>query len=133
MRGGTNRLSARAVESLKTTGIFTDGGGLYLRVKSATSKSWIFVWHIAGRRRELGLGSARDVSLARARDRAREARDLVAEGRDPAAIKKVTHALPTFGDVADQFIALRSDLPPKKWTGLSRSALGLGWADVAQG
>jgi hypothetical protein len=25
------------------------------------------------------------------------------------------------------------DLPPNKWTGLSRSALGLGWADIAQG
>jgi len=25
------------------------------------------------------------------------------------------------------------DPPPKKWTGLSRSALGLGWTDVAQG
>jgi putative restriction endonuclease len=24
-------------------------------------------------------------------------------------------------------------LPPEKWTGLSRSAFGLGWADVAQG
>src|SRR5665213_2457023 len=24
------------------------------------------------------------------------------------------------------------DLPPKKWTGLSRSAFHLGWADVAQ-
>jgi hypothetical protein len=28
---------------------------------------------------------------------------------------------------------LIDDLPPKKWTGLSRSALGLGWADVSQG
>jgi len=27
----------------------------------------------------------------------------------------------------------RVDPPPKKWTGLSRSALGLGWTDVAQG
>ena len=26
-----------------------------------------------------------------------------------------------------------SDLPPKRWTGLSRSAFSLGWADVAQG
>jgi hypothetical protein len=26
-----------------------------------------------------------------------------------------------------------SDLPPKKWTGLGGSALGFGWADVAQG
>ena len=25
------------------------------------------------------------------------------------------------------------DLPPKRWTGLSRSAFSLGWADVAQG
>jgi hypothetical protein len=24
------------------------------------------------------------------------------------------------------------DLPPNKWTGLSRSTLGVGWADVAQ-
>ena len=29
--------------------------------------------------------------------------------------------------------AEQGDLPPNKWTGLSRSALGLGWADVAQG
>ena len=29
-------------------------------------------------------------------------------------------------------ITQRNDLPPEKWTGLSRSALGLGRADVAQ-
>jgi transposase InsO family protein len=28
---------------------------------------------------------------------------------------------------------LLNDLPPEKWTGLSGSAFGLGWADVAQG
>ena len=27
---------------------------------------------------------------------------------------------------------LRFDLPPRKWTGLSRSAFGLGGADIAQ-
>jgi hypothetical protein len=26
----------------------------------------------------------------------------------------------------------RTDLPPKKWTGLGRFALGVGWADIAQ-
>ncbi len=28
---------------------------------------------------------------------------------------------------------IQFDPPPKKWTGLGRSTLGLGWADVAQG
>jgi len=29
-------------------------------------------------------------------------------------------------------VAARGDLPPQKWTGLSRSAFGLGGADIAQ-
>jgi hypothetical protein len=51
------------VELLKESGFYADGHGLYLRVGSATSRSWVFVWHERGKRREMGLGSLVAVSL----------------------------------------------------------------------
>ena len=37
-------------------------------------------------------------------------------------------------DRRDQVVlATKFDLPPNQWTGLSRSALGVGWTDIAQG
>lgn len=120
MRGATNRLSARAVASFKTKGVFADGAGLYLRVKHATSKSWIFVWHDAGRRRELGLGSTNYVSLARAREQAREVREAIADGKDPAVLRKAEKGVPTFGHMADAFIkarapSIKSDKSIARW------------------
>jgi hypothetical protein len=38
-----------------------------------------------GRQREFGLGAARDIPLARAREIATAYRQALAEGRDPAA------------------------------------------------
>jgi integrase len=60
-----------------------DGHGLYLRVADGGSKGWIFRYQLAGRRREMGLGSAATFSLVEARDRARQARQCVAENIDP--------------------------------------------------
>ena len=37
-----NRLSARAVATDKKPGLKADGGGLYLQVSPALTKSWIF-------------------------------------------------------------------------------------------
>jgi NADP-dependent 3-hydroxy acid dehydrogenase YdfG len=34
---------------------------------------------------------------------------------------------------SDESVEAAVDLPPKKWTGLSRSTLHIGWADVSQG
>ena len=73
-------------------GVHGDGGGLYLRVKPDGRASWTLRYQIAGVRRDLGLGRARGpgaVSLAEARGKAVEARRLVAEGRDPLAVREV--------------------------------------------
>ncbi len=51
-----NRLTARKVETVKTPGYLKDGGGLFLQVGETGSKSWIFEFRFAGRRREMGLG-----------------------------------------------------------------------------
>jgi len=55
-------------------GILHDGGGLYLRVAAAGSRSWVFRFQLAGKRRDMGLGSYPEISLAEARSRATEHR-----------------------------------------------------------
>jgi hypothetical protein len=83
------------------------------------------MWKLAGRRREMGLGSARDVPLVRARELAAECRAIVAAGRDPlqarVASKTAERAIPTFGACADEFIAAkqaewRNDKHRAQWT-----------------
>jgi hypothetical protein len=77
-----NKLSARKVETLTAPGRHSDGGGLYPAISESGARSWLFMFKKAGRRREMGLGSARAVPLSVARTRAAEARQHVASGRD---------------------------------------------------
>lgn len=60
-----------------------DGCGLFLRVRPAGEKDWLFKYTFDGRRCKLGLGSYRDVSLKVARTEADRARELVARCIDP--------------------------------------------------
>ncbi|MBV1692404.1 Arm DNA-binding domain-containing protein [Novosphingobium sp. G106] len=66
-----NRLTAMQAAKLKTPGKHADGGGLYLLV-DGSRRSWIFRYTWRERERSLGLGSARDLSLAKAREMAAE-------------------------------------------------------------
>jgi hypothetical protein len=78
-----SRLKPLTVERVKTVGMHADGGGLYLQVKAATAKSWIFRFVQDGRERHMGLGSASTFTLAEAREAARECRKLLHAGIDP--------------------------------------------------
>ncbi len=73
------KLAAVSLNKLKD-GWHNDGNGLYLFARGA-SKTWVFRYlgH-DGRRKHMGLGSLRAVSLSRARDAARELR---AQLKDP--------------------------------------------------
>lgn len=77
------RLSALKVSRVTKPGMYADGGGLYLQVTSGAAKSWIFRYKMAGKSREMGLGSLSAVSLADARQRAAECRSLRQAGIDP--------------------------------------------------
>jgi integrase len=78
----TERLRARVVEQTKKPGYHSDGDGLVLRVAEGT-KGWLYRYKANGKVREMGLGPVRDVTLAEAREAAREARRLRRAGVDP--------------------------------------------------
>lgn len=87
MARGINKLSARAVAAAKEPGLYSDGAGLYLQVAdvggNGPTKSWIFRFMLDRRSRKMGLGSLNTFSLAEARERARQARQQLADGADP--------------------------------------------------
>lgn len=99
------RLTARQVETIKTPGRHADGGNLYLNVTATGARSWIFLWSRAGRQREMGLGPARDVTLAEARDLASQHRRAILAGHDPLELRKASAPKPTFGIYAEKHIA----------------------------
>src|SRR5690349_8978665 len=98
-----NRLNARAVATIKDCGRHADGGGLYLSISPNGGRRWTFLYRWHGKPTELGLGSARNVTLARARELARQARGNLAEGMNPRDTRKRAKGA-TFGDCADQLI-----------------------------
>lgn len=105
-------LSARTVETSKTPGLFADGNGLYLQVTETGARTWIFRYQIAGRRRDMGLGSAIAMTLAEARQKAVDAKKLVMMGADPLEARKAQAAglaleaakAVTFQDCAESYI-----------------------------
>jgi integrase len=119
-----NKLKAIGVAKLKTPGRHSDGGGLYLVVDEAGSKRWLFMFTMAGKSRHMGLGPLHAVPLQAAREKAAEARKLVADGIDPIAARHADQAKQdaiTFGSFADQLLAsltpgFRNEKHRAQWT-----------------
>jgi integrase len=79
----------------------------------ALAKSWLFRFRLNGRSRYMGLGPLRTVSLAQARERAKAARNLIYEGKDPIDERRAKRAEAlaesakrvTFQEAAERYIA----------------------------
>ena len=78
------RLSAVFVMKVDRPGRYHDGGGLYLQVRSTSEKSWLFRF----RRKWMGLGPLRDVSLAEARAASAKCRKMLLAGIDPLEARR---------------------------------------------
>src|SRR6516165_8466395 len=78
-------LNVKKVENLRKPGRDGDGHGVYLNITAAPglAKSWIFRYERDGRELWMGLGPTHVVTLAEARDLARDARKLLLGGTDP--------------------------------------------------
>lgn len=110
-----HKLTDAKIKALKKPGVFGDGEGLYLRIHPAGSKGWFFIYTRGGIRREIGLGGydgAAPVSLALARRKADEQREILAAGQDPFAVRQQRKASTTirFADLADEFIGKLADV-----------------------
>src|SRR4051794_23414800 len=121
----TKRLSARTVATLTKPGRHSDGDGLYLVVDASGAKRWLFLFRWNGKLKEMGLGGLASVSLADAREKADEARRVLASGRNPIEVRKAEkverETIPTFGVFADRLLAdlshgFRSAKHRAQWT-----------------
>ena len=83
-------LSALDIKRITKPGRHTVGviPGLMLVVKDSGSKSWILRAVVGNKRRNVGLGGYPEISLAKARERAREAKELIRRGVDPIEQRK---------------------------------------------
>jgi integrase len=122
----SEKLTALKVKSLTTPGRYGDGGGLWLQVRAAgkdkdgedkpANRSWLFRYMLDGKARQMGLGPADDVTLAKARSAAQAARRLLLDRVDPidhrekdqAAKRAVVKAM-SFKEVAGKYLAAHKD------------------------
>jgi integrase len=84
----SNRLTALKVSKTGKPGRYGDGGGLYLQVSRSHTKTWLFRFMLNGRAREMGLGPIDIVSLADAREKARQCRKLLLDDADPIEARR---------------------------------------------
>jgi integrase len=110
---GIGKLTALAVDKAKRRGYYGDGGGLFLQVSAAGTKSWVFRFKEAGKLREMGLGATHTIGLAEAREKARGCRRMRLDGIDPTAARKAARSqvrldaakAMTFQECAERYIA----------------------------
>ena len=101
-----NKLTAGKVEALiraGTQGRHSDGGGLYLAINGG-SAAWVFRYIIDGRERQMGLGPARNVPLAIARNKAQGHRATLAQHEDPQGGDESAVRTVTFREAAGEFL-----------------------------
>jgi integrase len=113
MHRDSNRLTAIKVAKITRPGRYGDGGGLVLQVSKWRTKAWLFRFERDGSERQMGLGPVSTLSLAEARERARECRKILLDGRDPIEARNAdrmqrriaTARAVTFKECAGRYIA----------------------------
>lgn len=97
-----------AIRNIKPTDAtlrLNDGDGLYLLIKTNGAKWWRLDYSIGGKRKTLSIGVYPDTGLKAARNKADEARQLVAAGTDPSDVRKAGKAQQAKALEADRRIA----------------------------
>jgi hypothetical protein len=118
-------LTQKRVDRDKEPGRYRDGEvkGLCLKVTGTGAKSWVLRYERHGKEHFMGLGSASEFTLKEARERARTARQLLADGIDPLADRQAKQAAArlaearkiTFRQAAQRYF----DQNEKRWTNAS--------------
>jgi integrase len=106
-----HKLSESNLKKLDTPGVYSDGDGLFIRVRKGGSKQWFFIYRRGTQRTELGLGGygqgTAPVSLALARQKAEAVREKLARGEDPRR-ERVAPRVITFAHCMEELLASKS-------------------------
>lgn len=86
--------------------------GLLLQITPNNGRTWLLRTSVGSKRREIGLGGFPDVTLAQARELARESKDKIRRGIDPVEERKAARAAlaasqrrgMTFSDAVDRYL-----------------------------
>jgi len=101
------KVSLRQIDRLPPGLQAVAAGALYIAIGATGSGSWIFRYTAAGRKRDFGLGSCRDLSRDEAQIEVQKLRAMVRRGEDPIDAKRaktLDKALPlTFEQCARRF------------------------------
>ncbi len=112
-------LSALDVKRLAHSGgkwndLFSVGGvpGLHMQITPTNGRSWVLRVKVGTLRRDIGLGGFPGVTLAKAREKARDAREKIEQGIDPIEERKAAKSALiasqrrglTFADAMDRFL-----------------------------
>jgi integrase len=124
-----SELQVRRVKPAEKPRKMFDGGGLYLLIHPNGSRYWRLKYRHAGKERLLALGVYPEVSLADARERADDARRLVASGVDAVHDRRARRAssavesAQTFRAIAEEWLATRAGVWSSSYAEGVRSAL----------
>ena len=119
------KLNPKQVENLVEPGTYEDGDGLRLVVKPTGRKSWLLRFQLAGRRREMGLGSFPEVSLKKARQDASAKRTQLSDGIDPLAARDIERAAQREAQRASEAKQLKFETLATEY----RDAHGAAWSE----
>jgi len=111
--------TADQVEKMSVVGTHADGKGLYLQVAANGTKSWLYRYQLAGRRRNMGLGGYPAITLSQARKTKNNFQLQVKAGSDPLEEKRKSKekgvaehreqgsSLMTFSRCSEEYIAAK--------------------------
>lgn len=114
-------LTARAIDAIKPTPgrrveyFDKDVPGLALRVMPTGAKSWTVLYRHRSRLRRMTLGSTGVISLAKAREQARDVLYEARKGADPATEKQDGRRVETIDDLAKLYIEKWAKLRKRSW------------------
>jgi integrase len=91
----------------------SDGGGLQLWIEPRGAKLWRLAYRFDGKQKKLAIGPYPAIDLRAARAKREEAKDLLREGKDPGAEKRIAK-LTAAASRESTFEVLASDLRAQK-------------------
>lgn len=95
-----------------------DSEGLHLYISTAGAKLWRLKYRYADKEKLLSIGPYPDVSLVEARDKRRQAKEQLREGKDPGIVKRQAAAASAADSVTTFEVVAREwhDLNKSEWT-----------------